>query len=101
MSASHRVRTLASHLLPRAVAGEEATTLISETPNVKVERQGRVVIITLVQTKSLNALSTPLKADLKAALEAADADENTGCIIMTGSGKAFIAGADIKEMNTM
>jgi len=73
--------------------------VISETENVKVERKGRVVIITLVQTKTLNALSTPLKNDLKAALEAADSDDNTGCIILTGSGKAFIAGADIKEMN--
>jgi len=86
------------------VAGEAApiksTVVISETPNVKVERQGRVVIVTLVQTKSLNALSAPLKKDLKAALEAADADQNTGCIVLTGSGKAFIAGADIKEMST-
>lgn len=100
MSQYRRVCTIASHLLPTAVAADGAPTLISETANVKVERQGRVVIITLVQTKTLNALSTPLKNDLKAALEAADADVNTGCIILTGSGKAFIAGADIKEMNT-
>jgi enoyl-CoA hydratase len=100
MNPSGRVRAIASHLLPSAVAGE-APTLISETPNVKVERQGRVVIITLVQTKTLNSLSRPLKNDLKAALAAADADQNTGCIILTGSGKAFIAGADIKEMNEM
>lgn len=97
MSAPRRVRTLASHLLPCGIAG--APTLISETPNVKVERHGRVVVVTLVATKSLNALSKSLKNDLKAALEAADADHNTGCIILTGSGKAFIAGADIKEMN--
>lgn len=66
---------------------------------MKVERKGRVVIITLVAAKSLNALSSPLKADLKAALEVADADVNTGCIILTGTGKSFIAGADIKEMD--
>lgn len=99
MSAPLRVRTLAAHLLSRPVAGEEASTLVSETPNVKVERQGRVVIITCVATKSLNALSTQLKLDLKAAIEKADADRDVGCIVLTGSGKAFIAGADIKEMD--
>lgn len=99
MSAPLRVRALAAHLLPRPVAGEEAMAPVSETPNVKVERQGRVAVITMVATKSLNALSTPLKKDLKAAIQKADADPSVGCIVLTGSGKAFIAGADIKEMN--
>lgn len=99
MSAPRRVRTLASHLLPCAVAGEAAPTPISETPNVKVERHGRVVVLTLQATKSLNALSTSMKDDMNAALAAADTDPNTGCIVLTGSGKAFIAGADIKEMD--
>jgi len=112
MTAYRRVQTLTSHLRPCAVAGEGALTKISETPfyatrhhisetpNVKVERQGRVVVVTLVATKTLNALSTQMKHDIAEALAAADAEDNTGCILLTGSGKAFIAGADIKEMNT-
>jgi len=99
MKAARRVRTITSHLLPCGVAAE--ATVISQTPNVKAERVGRVVVITLVSTKTLNALSGPLKVDLAAALAAADADPNTGCIVLTGEGKAFAAGADIKEMNDM
>jgi enoyl-CoA hydratase len=73
-------------------------TLVSDTENVKSEKVGRVAILTLQRTKSLNALCDPLIKDLGAALQVAEADPNVGCIILTGAGRAFAAGADIKEM---
>lgn len=101
MDPSRRVRTLASHLLPLGVAGEPVPSLISQTDNVKVEQIGRVVIVTMVMTKTLNALSGAMKKDIANAVLNADADPSVGCIVLTGSGKAFAAGADIKEMDKM
>lgn len=97
MDSSRRTRVLAAHLVPCGVAAPGAV-LLSETENVRAEKVGRVVILTMVRTKSLNALCDPLMADLAAALAKADADVDTGCVVLTGSEKAFAAGADIKEM---
>jgi enoyl-CoA hydratase/carnithine racemase len=88
-------------LLPLGVAGEAVPSLISQTDNVKVEQIGRVVIVTMVMTKTLNALSGAMKKDIANAVLNADADPSVGCIVLTGSGKAFAAGADIKEMDKM
>ncbi len=55
-------------------------------------------IITLNRPKQLNALNDALMVELGSALKAFDADENVGCIILTGSEKAFAAGADIGAM---
>ena len=66
--------------------------------NVIVETHGRVGLIRLNRPQVLNALSTPLIEDLNAALEAFEADPAIGAIVLTGSEKAFAAGADIKEM---
>jgi len=66
--------------------------------NILVERRGRVGLITLNRPKALNALSSGLFADLNAALDAFEADEDVCCLVLTGSEKAFAAGADIKEM---
>lgn len=63
-----------------------------------VETRGNVGIITLNRPEALNALNTRLMDELTAALRALDADDEIGCIILTGSKKAFAAGADIKEM---
>src|SRR3989440_5734821 len=68
----------------------------SET--IIVERRGRVGIVRLNRPQALNALNVTLKNELLGAVEAFDADANVGCILMTGSDKAFAAGADIKEM---
>ncbi|TDL22632.1 ClpP/crotonase [Rickenella mellea] len=57
-----------------------------------------VTLITLNRPKALNALSSPLFAELNTALLAADEDPEVGAIVLTGSEKAFAAGADIKEM---
>jgi len=66
--------------------------------NILVETKGRVGVIRFNRPQALNALNAALVAELNAALDAFDADAGIGCIIITGSEKAFAAGADIKEM---
>src|SRR5437870_1276376 len=68
------------------------------TETIIVERRGRVGIIRFNRPQALNALNATLKNELLGAVEAFDADANIGCILLTGSDKAFAAGADIKEM---
>jgi enoyl-CoA hydratase len=68
------------------------------TANVIVETHGRVGLIRLNRPQALNALSSPLIEDLNTALEGLERDPNIGAIVLTGSEKAFAAGADIKEM---
>jgi enoyl-CoA hydratase len=70
-----------------------------ETIEVRTEA-GKVGIVTLNRPKQLNALSNQLMDELGAALKAFDADSAIGCIIVTGSEKAFAAGADIGAMAT-
>ncbi len=65
---------------------------------IKVETRGRVGIVTLDRPDALNALNNQLVTELIEAVAAYDADEEIGCIVITGSQKAFAAGADIKEM---
>jgi len=59
---------------------------------------GKVGLISLNRPKQLNALNDPLMSELGAALDAFETDESIGCIIITGSEKAFAAGADIGAM---
>ena len=66
--------------------------------NIIVETQGRVGIIKLNRPQSLNALNRALIAELTQAIQAFDADDKIGCLLLTGNDKAFAAGADIKEM---
>jgi enoyl-CoA hydratase len=66
--------------------------------NIVVETRGKVGLIQLNRPKALNALNDALMDELGAALLAFDADDNIGCIIITGSEKAFAAGADIAAM---
>jgi enoyl-CoA hydratase len=68
------------------------------TETIIVETRGRVGVIRLSRPQALNALNATLRSELLAAVEAFDADAGIGCIVMTGSDKAFAAGADIKEM---
>jgi enoyl-CoA hydratase len=65
---------------------------------VILERKGAVGIVTLNRPQALNALSAALIRDLGAALDALEDDAAIGAIVITGSDKAFAAGADIKEM---
>ncbi|MDM0043097.1 enoyl-CoA hydratase [Variovorax dokdonensis] len=67
--------------------------------NIQVRTEGgKVGIVTLHRPKALNALNDALMDELGQALMAFDADEAIGCIIITGSEKAFAAGADISAM---
>ncbi|MGZ5272415.1 MAG: enoyl-CoA hydratase [Ramlibacter sp.] len=70
-----------------------------ETLQVRTEA-GQVGIVTLHRPKQLNALNDQLMDELGAALRAFDADDAIGCIVVTGSEKAFAAGADISAMAT-
>ena len=62
------------------------------------ERHGAVLLLRLNRPQALNALSTGMMADLAAALTAAEADDDIRAVVLTGSDKAFAAGADIREM---
>jgi len=66
--------------------------------NILVETRGKVGLVTLNRPKALNALNDALMDELGAALKAFDADEGIGAIVITGSEKAFAAGADIGMM---
>jgi enoyl-CoA hydratase len=66
--------------------------------NIIVETQGRVGIIRLNRPQALNALNRALITELIQAIDAYEADAGIGCMLITGSEKAFAAGADIKEM---
>lgn len=68
--------------------------------NILVETRGKVGLITLNRPKALNALNDALMDELGSALKAFDADEGVGAIVITGSEKAFAAGADIGMMAT-
>ncbi|MEX2407546.1 MAG: enoyl-CoA hydratase-related protein, partial [Rhodovibrionaceae bacterium] len=66
--------------------------------NIVAEKKGAVGVITLDRPQALNALCAALIDELGQALTAFEADDAVGCILLTGSEKAFAAGADIKEM---
>ncbi|MQX46080.1 enoyl-CoA hydratase [Sinorhizobium medicae] len=66
-----------------------------------VETRGRVGLITLNRPQALNALNAAVMRDLHEALNAFDADKGVGAIVLTGSEKAFAAGADVKEMQAL
>ena len=68
--------------------------------NIIVETRGKVGLITLNRPKALNALNDALVDELVVALNGFEADEAIGCIVITGSDKAFAAGADIGMMAT-
>jgi enoyl-CoA hydratase len=65
---------------------------------IETETHGKVGLIRLNRPRALNALCDQLMTELGAALRAFDADTGIGAIVLTGSEKAFAAGADIKEM---
>ncbi|WP_174343902.1 enoyl-CoA hydratase-related protein, partial [Nocardia cyriacigeorgica] len=75
----------------RATGGREFETIL-------LERKGRVGLITLNRPKALNALNAQVLDDVIAALDELEHDDEIGAVVITGSEKAFAAGADIKEM---
>ena len=112
---ARRVSTIASHVAP---AGADEPMILSEMqgnspsplPRPPAPRAGalrlrearraagRVCVIQLNRPKALNALCDQLLSELQAALDAAAADVGCGCVIITGNGRAFAAGADITEL---
>lgn len=71
---------------------------MTDFETILLDRKDRVGIITLNRPKALNALNSQLMREVVAAVEELDADAGIGAILLTGSEKAFAAGADIKEM---
>ncbi|MEX3011185.1 enoyl-CoA hydratase [Hoeflea sp. TYP-13] len=69
--------------------------------SIKVETRGGIGLITLDRPQALNALNSALMAELLDAVQAFDQDAKIGAIVITGSEKAFAAGADIKEMQSL
>ncbi len=78
--------------------GKAAPGAAMNYETIIVERRGKVGLIRLNRPQSLNALNSALERELDAALDAFAADAAIGCMVITGSDKAFAAGADIKEM---
>ena len=74
---------------------------MTEYETILVEQRGRVGWITLNRPQALNALNSTVADEVTAAAVAFDEDEGVGAIVVTGSEKAFAAGADIKEMEGM
>ncbi len=71
---------------------------MSTFEHIIVDSKGAVGIVTLNRPKMLNALSFGVFREIAAAIDDLEADDKIGCIVLTGSDKAFAAGADIKEM---
>ncbi|MFE6924543.1 enoyl-CoA hydratase [Nocardia sp. NPDC057663] len=71
---------------------------MTEYDTILLERKNRVGWITLNRPKALNALNTQVLDDIVAALDELERDDEVGAVVITGSAKAFAAGADIKEM---
>lgn len=69
--------------------------------DIELTRDGHVAIIQLDRPKALNALNSAMMAEVATALADLEADDAIGCVILTGSDKAFAAGADIKEMSEL
>ncbi len=65
-----------------------------------VERHDKVCLVRLNRPQALNALNAELIDELNVALDAYEADPELGCLVLTGSEKAFAAGADVKEMQS-
>ena len=68
--------------------------------HITAAKKESVGVITLNRPQAMNALSEALMEELARALDDFEADQDIGCIVLTGSEKAFAAGADIKEMQS-
>lgn len=96
-----RLRPSATHFGKFALPLRHQSTTSSTFEYLKLStpRPG-VALIELHRPRALNALFTPLIAELNTAMKSLDTDPSIGAIVLTGSEKAFAAGADIKEMST-
>ena len=72
---------------------------MSKYNTILVEQRGAVTLVTLNRPQALNALNSEVLKELTEVFAAYDADASQHCLVLTGSEKAFAAGADIKEMS--
>jgi enoyl-CoA hydratase len=73
---------------------------MTEYNSILVEQRGAVTLVTLNRPQALNALNSEVLKELIGVFAAYDADDGQHCLVLTGSEKAFAAGADIKEMQS-
>jgi enoyl-CoA hydratase len=73
---------------------------MSQYESILIEERGAVTVVTLNRPQALNALNSEVLKELIAAFAEYDSDERQRCLVLTGSDKAFAAGADIKEMSS-
>jgi enoyl-CoA hydratase len=85
-------------LPPLKLAAQDHPEAAMAYETILVETKGKVGLITLNRPQALNALNGRLIGEINAALDRFEAEASIGCIVLTGSEKAFAAGADIKEM---
>ena len=74
---------------------------MTDAPLVLLERRGRVAVLTLNRPEALNALNYDLMVAMAEHVKTLDPDPEVGCIVITGSDRAFAAGADIKQMQQL
>jgi enoyl-CoA hydratase len=91
-----RPRQRRKNLLPVWKKAEEPC--MSGYQNILTRKEGAVATITLNRPEALNALNSALMDELSSAIQAFEADNQIRCVVLTGSERAFAAGADIKEM---
>jgi enoyl-CoA hydratase len=72
-----------------------------EYHNLSVEKENRIVVVTIDRPKFLNALNTETLKELEDCLKALNEDPSVRVVLITGKGKSFVAGADVKEMHGM
>ena len=78
----------------------EVSTITTGDPLITVQKEDSIVVIT-IDNPPMNVLCTPLLEELDKALDEISADKDLRAMILTGNGRAFVAGADIKEMSEM
>src|SRR5882672_7061096 len=86
-----------SHAAPGRRTGASPAEARFPMNTLRIESKGAIRILTLNRPEKRNALDTPLARALLEALRAADADETVRCVVLTGAGPAFCAGADLAE----
>ncbi|MBU8933290.1 MAG: enoyl-CoA hydratase/isomerase family protein [candidate division Zixibacteria bacterium] len=71
---------------------------MSDYKNLEVEQKGKVLVVTINREKAMNALNCETVSELLSLFQERHDDNSFGCVIITGAGKAFVAGADITEI---
>merc|ERR1719221_1343075 len=98
MATAQSCRT--SALFPSQVRAPRMFSTGADDLVLMEKKDSAVAVLTLNRPKALNALSDGLMLELVKKLQEVDADDSLRAAVVTGTGKAFAAGADIKEMNT-